>query len=53
MRQGRAHFRDRKCQPEIHDGDDDARHQHAAPAAGGKAEIPSGKMPGYDRADAE
>ena len=53
MWQRRAHLGDREGQAQIHDGDDDAGHQHAAPATGGKAEIPAREMAGDHRADAQ
>ena len=53
MRQRRRHFGDAEDETQIHDGDDDARHQQAAPAAGGEAEVPPGEVAGDDRADAE
>ncbi len=49
----RRHLGDAKDKAEIHDHDDDARHQHAAPAARGKSKIPSGIVSRDNGADAE
>ena len=53
VRHGRAHLGEREGQPEIHDGDENGGDQHAAPAAGGEAEVPTGEVSRDHRANAE
>src|SRR5215217_3374245 len=53
MRQGRAHFGNGRNKPQIHDGDNGAGDEHAAPAAGHETKIPAREMARDHRADAE
>ena len=53
VRQGRAHFRDRIGEAEIHKGDENGAEEHAAPAADGEAKVPAGEFARNDGGDAE
>ncbi len=53
MRKSRAHLRNGEDQAQVHDRDDGAGNQHAAPAAGREAEVPAREVPRDDRSDAK
>src|SRR5262245_38513032 len=53
VRQGRAHFRDRIGEAEIHKGDENGTEEHAAPAADRESKVPAGEIARDDGGNAE